>query len=347
LIDSNDRLTASGLGLVKHLQGAGHVSLQDVKVGPPGDGQALLQIAAAGICGTDLHILDGEWPVRPPVLIGHELSGTVLAVGPGVSEEWIGARVVSEVFYGSDGTCDACRDGHRNLCPNRQSLGSHVNGAFAPAVIVPVSNLHIVPSSIDLVDAALLEPLACAVGALCDPPVINPGDRVLVTGPGAIGLFAAQIARAAGGDVVVSGRDADQGRLEVAVQLGLATHVSTGDLSISLEEQFDVVIECAGAAAAAAACLAAVKRRGKYVQLGLFGGPVPIDMNTVCLKDLTVTSGFGATPQGFRRAIRLAAAQHVRLGPLVTRVAPLSEWENVFAAARRGEGVKFLFAPSR
>ncbi|MCQ6272308.1 zinc-binding dehydrogenase [Pseudarthrobacter sp. R1] len=202
------------------------------------------------------------------------------------------------------------------------------------------------PESIDLVEAALLEPLACAAGALCDPPIVNPGDRVLVTGPGAIGLFAAQIARAAGGDVVLSGREADGQRLAIGSQLGLTTHVSGRELTDMIEE-FDVVIECAGAAAAAATCLAAVKRQGHYVQLGLFSKPVPIDMNAVCLKDLTVTSGFGATPSGFRRAIRLAALGKVELRPLITRQASLSEWEDVFASTRRGDGVKFLFTPTR
>ena len=331
----------TGTALTKQEQGGGAV-LQDLQVGPPGPGQALVRVAAAGICGTDLHILDGEWPVKPPVTVGHELSGVVVAVGSEEDSTWVGKSVVSEVFFGSDGTCNECRDGHRNLCRNRQSLGSHVDGAFGPGVLVPIQNLHALPASIDLVEAALLEPLACAAGALCDPAIVNPGDRVLVTGPGAIGLLAGQVARAAGGEVLICGREADRRRLEVAERLGLATATEVDE-----PEAFDVVIECTGAAAAAAVCLASVKRRGRYVQMGLFAGPIPVDMNAVCLKELTITSGFGATPSGFRRAIRLAAQGTVNLGALITKTASLSEWEDIFAATRRGDGVKFLFTPGR
>lgn len=334
--------TLTGLALMKYKPGAGGAGLQSVEVGPPLPGQALVKIAAAGICGTDLHILDDEWPVKAPVVVGHELSGVVLAVGSETDNSWIGKPVVSEVFYGSDGTCESCLEGRRNLCPDRESLGSHADGAFGPAVLVPIRNLHALPASIDLVEAALLEPLACVAGALCDPAIINPGDRVLVTGPGAIGLLAAQVAQAAGGEVLMMGRESDQRRLDVAQQLGLLTATQ-----LDPEDSFEVVIECTGAGSAANACLAAAKRRGRYVQMGLFAQPVPVDMNTVCLKELTITSGFGATPSGFRRAIRLASDGSVKLAELITRTAPLSEWESVFAASRKGDGVKFLFTPNR
>ncbi|WP_150954602.1 zinc-dependent alcohol dehydrogenase [Microbacterium testaceum] len=337
--------TLTGSALVKFAEGAGSLELRQVEVGPAQAGQALVAVAAAGICGTDLHIADGEWAVNPPVTVGHEFSGTVVSVGDGVDPDWVGSRVVSEVFFGSDETCDACQSGHRNLCPNRQSLGSHVDGAFAPAVLVPVRNLHRLPDSIGLTEAALLEPLACVVGALCDPSVISAGDRVLVTGPGAIGLFAAQVARAHGGQVTMLGREADRRRLAVAENLGLRVEVTESSADESRRERFDVVIECAGAAPAVSSCLAAVRRRGRYVQLGLFGGPISVDLSAICLKDLTLTSGFGATPEGFRRAIRMVADGLVSLEPLITQIAPLHEWESVIAATRRGDGVKFLFAP--
>lgn len=332
-------------GLVKTAPGVGNIAFQDVTIAEPQTDEVTIEVAAAGICGTDLHIIDGDWPVNPPIVIGHELSGTVSAIGPDVDDTWLGARVVSEVFYSTDGTCDACRDGHRNLCPNRRNLGSHVNGAFTSHVVAPLNNLHIVPPSIDLTSAALLEPLACVLGALADPPVVNPGDRVLVVGPGAIGVLAAQVARSAGAEVTLIGREPDRRRLEVASVLAITTHIDDGQLPSAWRDSFHVVIEASGAPTALDRCISAVRRRGHLVQLGIFHGAPNVNINAVCLKELTVTSGYGATPAAFRRAIALADRGLVNLDALVTDVAPLADWEATLAATRAGNGLKFLFNP--
>ncbi len=177
----------------------------------------MLEVVGAGICGTDLHIVDGEYETVTPVTIGHEVSGVVVGLGDGVEDSWLGARVASETYFSTCGGCEYCRAGRTNLCPERRSIGTHVDGAFAPRVVVPSTNLHRLPDWLDAHAAALIEPLACVCHSVLEPePAVQNGDDVLVTGPGPVGLLAAQVARAAGGNVHVRGTPRDDRRLAAA-----------------------------------------------------------------------------------------------------------------------------------
>jgi len=336
-------VTVDVRALVKPEAGPGTLELRTVTLREPGPGEVRVRVKAAGICGTDLHILAGEWPLEPPVVVGHEMSGVVEELGPGVDETWLGARVVTEVFVGSDGTCTECRAGYRNLCPNRGSLGSKWDGAFAEQVVLPALTLHRIPDTISYRAAALLEPLACVTGALLDPVRVGAGQSVLVTGPGAVGLLAAQVARASGARVLLAGTERDRARLDVASALGIDTTTDADSVGV---DAYDVVIECAGAAPAAELCLSAARRRGAYVQLGIFGKPVTVPLDLVCLKQLEFVSGFGALPGGMEIAIRLADQGLVDLEPLISSVTGLDEWQAQFDATRAGAGLKYLFAPS-
>jgi L-iditol 2-dehydrogenase len=180
--------------------------------------------------------------------------------------------------------------------------------------------------------------------SLFDPQVVAAGDRVLVTGPGTMGLLTAQVAQALGGDVVVAGLPRDQHRLEVARTLELGTHEITSTSPLP-EGAFDVVCECSGAAAAASSALAAVAKQGHYTQVGIFGTPIVFDLDTVLYKELTLTSGNASTPTSWRRAVQLLSDEAVQLDPLVTAVVPLAEWPRAFASTRSGEGIKYLIDP--
>lgn len=331
--------------IVKTRTGAGHVEIQDVTTPSPGPGEVKVEVAAAGVCGTDLHILDGEWPTNPPVVMGHELSGTVVELGEGVAGSWLGAGVVSEVLI-TDGTCEFCLRGMRNMCAQRRAIGRQADGAFTRFVVVPGVNLHRVPDSLDLVEAALAEPLACVLGALMDPPIVAPGDRVLVTGPGTIGLLAAQVARLAGGTVSVLGTPRDEDRLAVARELGFPTlgHTEFVDPA-RVEERFDVVIECSGAAAALNLCLAACAKGGTLVQLGIFGGSVPVAIDQFCLKAISLVTSFAASPRSLDRALLLLSSGDIVARPIISSVAALEDWRAVFDGTRAGSGLKFMFDP--
>lgn len=330
-------------GLGKLAAGPGNLGLRQQVVVPPEAGQALIEVIATGVCGTDLHIADDEFPYEAPVTMGHEVTGTVAAVGSPEHESWLGKRVALETYFSTCDECPHCRSGKPNLCDLRRSIGSREDGGFAGWITVPVANLWELPDHIGEFSGALTEPLACVAHCLLDPPVINAGDNVLVTGPGTMGLLTAQVARALGGNVTIAGLGRDRPRLEIAQSLGLATMVLDEDASLDFEP--DVVCECSGSAAGMAYALEQVRKGGRYIQVGIAGKPVNIPFDHVLYKELIVTSGNASTPTSWKRAIRLLEDKLVELDPLVTEAAPLTDWERVFAAVRAGEGLKYVIAP--
>ena len=328
------------IGLTKVASGDGFVELTERPERAPAAGEVALDVHAVGICGTDLHIWLGEYPSVPPVTMGHEVCGTVSAVGGGVDGDWIGARVAVETFFSTCGVCAYCRAGKLSVCEQRRSIGTHVDGGFAPRLVLPARNLHRVPEALSSQAAALSEPLACVCNSLLDPNAVQPGDDVLVVGPGAIGLIAAQVARACGGRVTVRGAPRDGARLSLAGDLGFETSVA-GDPAPAA----DVVVECSGAERGIADALGAARRRGRVVQMGLRGADVTLPYDLICFHELTVTAGFASNPASWRRAMKLLAAGEVQLERLVTEVLPLAEWRRAFDASRAGEGVKFVLDP--
>jgi L-iditol 2-dehydrogenase len=328
-------------GVGKRAAGRGGLGIISRQRPAAGRGEVVIEVIAAGICGTDLHIVDDEFPSVPPVIMGHEVAGVVRELGDGVDDGWRGIRVAIETYRSTCGSCGWCRSGRRNLCAQRRSFGSHVDGGFAPYLSVPIENLWALPDHVSDAAGALLEPLACVAHCLCDPNLISPGDEVLVTGPGTMGLLAGQVARASGGRVTVVGTTADTTRLAVATRLGLGAV----EASASIVGPFDVVVECSGHAGGARTCIDAVRPGGRYVQVGLFGREIPFALDQVCYREVQLSSGFASTPQSWARAVGLVGDRRVDLEPLVTEVAPLAAWERVFDATRRGAGVKFVFDP--
>jgi L-iditol 2-dehydrogenase len=330
------------IGLTKLAPGAGNVALAERPEAAPGAGHVVVEVVGAGICGTDLHIADGKYETVTPVTMGHEVSGAVVEVGAGVDASWLGARVACETYFSTCGRCDHCLEGRINLCPERRSIGTHVDGGFAARVVVPGRNLHRLPDWLDGPTGALCEPLACVCHSMLEPEAaVHAGEDVLVTGPGPVGLLAAQVARAVGGEVHMRGTPLDGRRLAVARSLGFATS-TTDDEPV----EADVVIECSGSEAGIAFGLGAARRAGRYVQMGLAGKPVTLPFDLVCFHELTITSGFASTPSSWRKALELVGARRVELEPLVTEVVPLEAWERAFAATRAAEGIKFVLAPT-
>jgi L-iditol 2-dehydrogenase len=328
-------------GLAKLAPGPGNVALAERPEPEVTLDHVVVDVVAAGICGTDIHIFDGEYASQPPVTMGHEVSGVVVDLGECVDASWRGARIVTETYFSTCGHCRWCREGRINLCPERRSIGSFVDGGFAPRLLVPARNLHRIPDWLDGREAAMVEPLACCCHSLLDPDRVAAGDSVLVVGPGPIGLLAAQVARAAGADVHVRGTPKDTARLQVAAALGFAT--STTDAGGV--EAFDVVVECSGHESGMTFALESVRRGGRYVQIGLAGRHVSVPFDLVCFGELTVTSGNASTPASWDRALELIGERRVELGPLLTDAVPLAEWERAFGATRSGAGIKFVLVP--
>lgn len=339
------------LALRKLTAEATTIALVEVPVPEPDAMQVRIAVTGAGMCGTDLHILDGDYGSRPPVTLGHEIAGVVDAVGPGVDAGWVGALAAPETAFGTCGRCDWCRTARPMLCRERLSVGSGVDGGFAAFVVVPVTKLHRLPDWLDDHAAALLEPLACVCNALTDPGVIQPGDRVVVSGPGPVGLLAAQVARVAGGRVMLVGTAADGERLKVAEQLGFeARNLAVGADAEALEREaadrrIDVVVECAGVGAAVRSGLAWLRPRGTLVQVGLLAGDIPVPFGEIVYRELTVRATFGSSPASWLRAGRLVADRQVELLPLISDVLPLRAWAAALERFERRNGLKTVFDP--
>ena len=328
------------IGLTKLAEGCGNVALAERPERELAAGEVRIHVHAAGICGTDLHIEAGEYAARPPVTMGHEVCGIVSEIGADVDDGWLGERVVAETYFSTCGHCRWCLEERPNLCPERQSIGSFADGAFAPSVIVPQPSLHRATETLSDAAAALTEPLACVCQSLADPTVVAAGDRVLVIGPGAIGLIAAQVARSDGAAVELLGTPRDATRLALAAELGF----SVADTPTT-DVDYDVVIECSGSGPGMATALTSARRGGHVVQIGLRGAPVEVPFDEICFRELTVTSGNASTPRSWRRALMLLDEGSVDLGSLVTEIVPLAEWERAFAASRSATGVKFVLDP--
>jgi L-iditol 2-dehydrogenase len=322
--------------------GVGHVGMREQPVRPPGPGEVTLEVIGTGICGTDLHIMDDEFPNEPPVTMGHEITGEVAVVGDGVDDSWVGARVACETYFETCGECHHCRDGKPNLCAGRRSIGSRVDGGFARWITLPVRNLWRVPDHVGRYAGALAEPLACVTRCLFDPPMIDAGDSVLVTGPGAMGVLTAQCATAAGGMVTLVGLERDGPRLEIAESLGISTRVAGPDDDLGM---FDVVAEASGHTGGADTVFRSVRKGGTYIQVGIFGKPITAPLDTFLFHELKVSSGNATTPSSWRRAMLLMDAGLVTLEPMITDVIPLAEWERALAMTRAGEGMKVVLDP--
>lgn len=339
--------------IMKVAAGPGNIALRDIPEPQPKPGQVLVQVRAAGLCGTDLHIMKDEFRSWPPVVLGHEVAGEVAAVGEGVERVQPGMRVTTETYFHTCGVCRYCRAGQNNLCLQRRSIGSGVNGGFTNFVVVPEKNIHPLPENITYETGALTEPLACVVHAVASFNTINPGDVAVIAGPGAIGLLTLQVVKAAGATVVVLGTERDDHRLALARRLGAdhVVNVQTDDplplVQTITEGGFgaDVVYECAGAGPAAQQILTLVRRRGRYVQVGLFGKPVAWDLDQLCFKEVTATGSNASIPASWERALRLMAAGKVDTAPLISHEFPVTEWEAAFATFDERTGVKALIRP--
>lgn len=339
------------LALRKASPEATTLTLEEVPVPEPGPGQARIAVTAAGLCGTDLHILAGDYASRPPVTLGHEIAGRVDAVGDGVDPGWLGALVAPETAFATCGRCDWCRTARPMLCRERMSVGSGVDGGFAAAVLIPAAKLHRLPDWLDDRAAALLEPLACGSNSLFDPAVVEAGDTVVVTGPGPVGLLAAQLARIAGGQTTVVGTAGDRERLAVADRMGFEIRdVDDPADRASLDEagaerRIDVVVEASGAPSAVRTALTWLRPRGTLVQMGLLSGEISVPFGEIVTRELRVRAGFGSSPASWLRAVRLVRERRVDLDPLISDVLPLRDWPKALASFDRRDGLKTVFDP--
>ena len=310
---------------------------------PPGPGEVRLDVAYVGICGTDLHIKHGamDGRVTIPAVIGHEMSGTVAAVGEAVSR-WSPGDHVTVMPLDWCGHCPACTAGHQHVCQNLAFVGIDSGGAMRQTWTVSERLLVRLPPALGLQPGALAEPLAVAVHDVGRAAVL-PGERVLVVGGGPIGLLIACVAAVAGADVVVSEPNAH--RRSVTARLGLRTiDPVTADLGTAVDSWtggagVDVAFEVSGSVAGLEAATHALRVRGRLVVVAIHNQPVPVDLFRVFWRELELIGARVYERRDFERAVELLAEGAIPAGELISAVEPLERTAEAFHALASGAGV--------
>lgn len=317
----------------------------------PGPGEVLLEVAAVGICGSDLHIY--EWSggyefvtAAMPVTLGHEFAGRVAAVGEGVSDVAPGDRVTVMPSV-TCGTCAACQARDYDRCVTRTGIGMTRAGAFARQVVAPAINCVRLPDRVDSELAALTEPLTVGARAV-ETGEVKRGDRVLIMGPGTVGQTIAVMARAAGAEVTIVGKhDADRLACLRALGFARALDLRDGPLAEVLgTDKFDVVFEATGVPATINQGLALLRRWGILVVCGIHAAHAPVDLNRLNREQLQIRGSNRATRVTWRRVLGLLAREGERLRPMITHRLPLDRALEGFELARQKVASKVMILPN-
>lgn len=290
----------------------------------------MIRVRMAGICGTDLQLLEGYADFHG--IPGHEFVG-VVEQAPAEDAAWVGRRVVGEINVGC-GKCQWCAAGVKEHCVDRTVVGIRGrDGAFADMLSLPAVNLHHVPDAVDDQTAVFTEPTAAACRIL-EQIAIDHNTRIAVVGDGRMGLIVAQVLRTATQDVTIFGRH--EMKLDVARSLGMTAAMT--DVSIEGADRFDVVVDVTGRPEGMRRALEIVRPRGTVVMKSTFHGQVPLATWPIVVEEITMV---GSRCGPFRPALELLASGAVKVQPLISRIAPLKDYESAFAEARRA--IKVLF----
>lgn len=328
------------------LTGPGQAEVQQVPVPVAGAGQVVVDVERAGVCGTDVELFTGEmsylhsgvssYPLRP----GHEWSGTVRAVGPGVDDSWTGRRVTGDTMIGC-GQCRRCVAGRHHVCPERHELGIRdgLAGALAERLAFPAAYLHALPDTVDATAGALVEPAGNAQRCV-DAAALSSGERLLILGTGTIGLLTAMLARARGLEVHLLAENP-----EFARSFGFP---STWTRATLPDLPWDAVVDASNGPELPGLAISLVEPGRRVVHIGLSGTPSLVDTRNAVLKDVTTVGILGASA-GLAPAIAAFASGAVDPRPLVAATVGLAQAADILAGRRPADastGPKILINPA-
>ncbi len=321
------------------------VELREIPIPEIGDGDVLLEVAAVGVCGSDLHQWSAEhsWPVNYPVTLGHEFAGTIARVGSGVTGFEEGDRVCSETAAVIDSSNPMSRIGRYNLDPTRKGFGYGVDGAMTEKVRVPARCLHRVPDQLPLENAALAEPCCVAFSAVATNVSIMPGDRVIVLGPGPIGLLSAAIARLRGAEVVLVGLERDKDRLALAAEFDCRAMTPDEAAEWSKERDglgVEGVVDAAGVSATLQSAMDLVRPAGWISKVGWGKDPVGFSLDPMVQKNVTLQGSFSHTWATWERVLSLLASGALPAEKIVGGTWKLDQWQEAFETMHSGRIAK-------
>lgn len=343
------------MGLVKTSKGMGKMELREVPIPKIKPDEVLLEIKAAGICGTDVHIKHDQFPYWPPVIMGHEFSGEIIDVGVQVTDFNIGQRIVGEPHTKACGRCELCRTGNIQICASKRSPGWGIDGAFARYLAMPQHLLHHIPDELSDQAGALVEPVANVVQDVLERISILPNDTVIVIGPGPIGLIALMCARAVSvRQLIIIGTSADLDiRLPVAEKIGVDAIILADkeDVKSKVDQLtggrgVDVVIEASGSPQAISIAPYLVCKLGTISQIGLTGkNEVPFPWDIAAKKACKIVFNMSTAFTCWDRAIGMLASGSINPELIISDTFPLTEWKKAFNKLESMQSIKVLLIP--
>jgi alcohol dehydrogenase/L-iditol 2-dehydrogenase len=330
----------------------GAVEVREVPVPAPGEEEVLLDVAAVSVCGSDVHQWQAlnSWPVRHPVVLGHEFCGTIREVGARVSGFVPGDRVACETHAIVDPDGPLARAGLYQLDPGRRGYGATVDGAMRPRMPVPARILHHLPGHLSEEHAALTEPCCVAYSAVAVNSDVKPGDRIVVLGPGPIGILCAAMARLRGAEVALAGLEQDARRLEVSAAYDCRRFRSGSDELREWARQrdgtgVDGVVDASGHSAALREAMDLVRPAGFITKVGWGAQPVDFSLDPIVQKAVRLQGSFSHNWPVWERVIALLGSGALDVAPLVGGVWPLMEWREAFESMESGAIVKAVLRP--
>ncbi len=327
----------------------GSVEVREISKPVIGEEDVLMEVINVGVCGSDLHqwTSSHSWPVNYPVVLGHEFAGHVVELGSRVKNWKLNDRVVSETAALIDIKNPMTRQGLYNLDPTRKGFGYGVDGAMTRYVKVPARCLHHIPAQLPFEEACLTEPCSVAYNAVVMNSRIKPGDRVIVLGPGTIGVLCAAVAKLCGADVALVGLDTDKTRLEIGKKYGC--EIIIGDATRWSKEKdglgADLIIDAAGTSITLKIALDLVRPNGQITKVGWGPQPLGCSLDPLVQKNITLQGSFSHNWPVWEKVISLLANGKLDVKPIIGGVWPITSWQEAFEKMHRGEVIKSILRP--
>ena len=340
---------STSAAVVNYAPKKGSVEIREITKPEIGEEDILLEVANVGVCGSDLHqwTADHSWHVNYPVVLGHEFGGHIVEIGSRVKGWKAGDRVVSETAAVINPDSPLTRLGLYNLDPDRKGFGYGVNGAMTRYVRVPARCLHHIPDKLPFEEACLTEPCCVAYNAIVGNSVIRPGDKVVVLGPGTIGILCAAVAKLNGADVAVVGLETDRHRLNIAKQYGCEGIVGDATEWAKRKDGLgaDTIIDAAGSSYTLKIALDLVRPGGHITKVGWGPQPFGYSLDQLVQKNITLRGSFSHNWPVWEKVIGLLSEGSLNVKPIIGGVWPLTKWHEAFEKMHHGDIVKSVLKP--
>lgn len=330
----------------------GGLKIEDIPIPKIGDDEILVKVAACGVCHTDLHYIEHGVPTfkKPPIVLGHEASGTVDKIGSAVTRVEVGQRVLIPAVL-TCGRCEACRMGRENICGDLKMLGNHFDGAYAEYVAVPSKDVLDLPESIPLEEASIIaDAISTPYHAVKNRARVRPGDRVAIFGCGGVGLNAVQIAAACGAHVIAI--DISDRKLEWAAEFGAAETINASKVD-RIDKEIkkrtgggaDIAMEIIGHPRTIEQAFDSVRVGGRLCIVGYTQEAISIIAGKIMFKELEIVGSLGCRPVDYIPLIRMVEQEKIDIKRVVTHRFGLDELPRAFEVMKEGVSLRSIVIP--